>query len=167
MRPRESLMLLNIWQDVRYALRGLARTPVFAGTAVLALALGIGVNTGLFSILNGVIFRDLPAPNAHELVSIHQRFEGARSRSVHGSRSMFSTREFETYRDRNQTLSGVMSYSVDLQATLGGASPRIIQGTFVSCNYFQVLELTPAMGPGFHEADCKNLESSRAVVLAS
>ena len=63
-------MLTKLWSDVRYALRSLGRSPGFAVPAIITIALGVGVNAGIFTILNGVLFRDLPAPDAHELVSI-------------------------------------------------------------------------------------------------
>ena len=69
-------MLTKLWTDVRYAVRSLGRSPVFAVPAIVTIALGVGVNTGIFTIMNGVLFRDLPAPDAHELVSIEQTVEG-------------------------------------------------------------------------------------------
>ena len=158
-------MISSLWQDVRYAARGFYNNRAFTVAAILAIALGIGVNTGIFSILNGLALRDLPAPNAGKLVSIHQRFENPPQRSVHGSRSMFSTSEYRAYRDRTQTLTGIMSYSTGVRATLGGANPELLQGGLVSCNYFAVLELPPALGPGFNPADCENPDTSRAVIL--
>src|SRR5262249_8824982 len=141
-------MGLHLWQDVRYALRGFQHSPGFTAAGVLAIALGIGVNTGIFSILNRLALRDLPAPDADKLVSIYQRFEGVRQRSVHGSRSMFSTSEYRTYRDRTQAFAGIMSYSTAVPATLGGTNPQLLQGVLVSCNYFTVLELPLLAGPG-------------------
>ena len=65
-------MLSSFWNDLRHAARTLGRSPGFAAAAIVTIALGIGVNAGIFTILNGVLFRDLPAPDAHELVSIQQ-----------------------------------------------------------------------------------------------
>jgi len=69
-------MLLHLWDDFRYAARRLRVSPGFAAAAVLTIALGVGINTGIFSVLNGLALRELPAPDADELVSIHQIIEG-------------------------------------------------------------------------------------------
>ena len=63
-------MFSDFWQDVRYAARGFHRSKAFTAAGVLAIALGIGVNTGIFSILNGLALRNLPVPDAGKLVSI-------------------------------------------------------------------------------------------------
>src|SRR5690606_2663528 len=69
-------MLHAFWNALRYAIRSLRRAPGFAAAAIATIALGVGVNTGIYSVINGVLFRDLPVPDAHELVSIGQRIEG-------------------------------------------------------------------------------------------
>ena len=117
-------MFSSVWSDVRYAARGLLHNPGFTVVAVLAIGLGIGVNTGIFSVFNGVALRPLPAADPYELVSIHQEFHGGPMRSVRGARSMFSMREYLNYRDNNQTLSGLMAYAPLWTVTLGGEQPR-------------------------------------------
>ena len=67
-------MLDSVWQDLRYAVRSLARTPAFAVTAILTLALGIGANTAIFSVLNGVLLRPLPYPRPEQLVALSSRY---------------------------------------------------------------------------------------------
>lgn len=67
------------WHDVRYGLRSFHRNPMFTAVAVVTLALGIGVNAGIFTVLNGVLFRDVPAPDAHELLSIQQKITGVQT----------------------------------------------------------------------------------------
>src|SRR5207247_8821225 len=126
--------------------RTVRRNPGFAIAAVSPIALGIGINTGIFSILNSLAFRGLPAPRAGELVSIYQQFRGVTQRRVHGARSMFSMPEYRTYRDHTRTLSGVMAYSVPWTLTLGGDVPREIEVQLVTCNYFDVLQLRPSIG---------------------
>src|SRR5919107_538075 len=103
-------MLSSLSQDVRYVLRRLRRGPGFAAAAIAPIALGIGINTGVFSILNNVIYRPLPAPEPNELLSIYQDFRGVRKRSVHGARAMFSVPEYRAYRDGRRTLAGVTAY---------------------------------------------------------
>ena len=158
-------MLSNVWRDVRYALRTFRRNPGFAIAAVAPIALGIGINTGVFSILNSAALRPLPVPDASELVSVHQRFQGVRERRIQGSRSMFSVPEYRAYRDGTQTLSGLMAYSRAWTVTLGVDSPEEIDGVLVSCNYFDVLRLRPTAGPGFTSANCGDAAAAPIVIL--
>jgi predicted permease len=159
-------MLLNVRQDVRYALRTLARNPGFAVAAIVPIALGIGINTGLFSVLNSVAWRPLPVPGADALVSVHQDFRGGPRRLVYGARALFSTPEYRAYRDQAQTLSGVMAYSRQWTVTLERDSPQDIDGILVTCNYFDVLDVKPAVGPGFTPDNCGASGAPPVVVLS-
>lgn len=78
-------MLSELSTDCRYAVRALLRSPGFAAAAILTIALGVRVNTGIFTILNGVLFRDVPAPDAHELASIEASVEGAELTATSGA----------------------------------------------------------------------------------
>jgi putative ABC transport system permease protein len=141
------------WQDVRYGVRTLRRNPTFTVVAVLTLALGIGVNTGIFTVVNAVLFRGLSAPDAHELVSIAQTVQGVPDLA---GQEAFSTSEYFAYRDRAQTLSGLAaSGNARGEATLGGDTPRKILGVLVSCNFFSVLQQPPALGRAFAAHDCE------------
>ena len=159
-------MLSDTWSDIRYGVRTLRRNPGFAIAAVAPIALGIGINTGVFSVLNSVALRPLPAPNSTELVSIYQDFRGVRERRVHGARSMFSIPEYRAYRDGTRTLSGVMAYSRPWTATLGGPAPQEIETALVTCNYFDVLQLRPFIGTGFTAANCEAPDAPPAVILS-
>ena len=121
-------------QDVRYGVRTLRKNALFTVVAVVTLALGIGINAGIFTVLNGVLFRDLPAPNAHELVSISQTVEGGQFTATAGF-DTFTISEYHVYRDRAQTLSGVLAHSDPRETTLGGDVPQEVFGAIVSCNY--------------------------------
>ncbi len=141
------------WQDVRYGLRTFHRSPAFTAVSVLTLALGIGVNTGIFTVVNAVTFRNVPAPAAHELVSISQTIQGVPDLM---GQDGFSTSEYVTYRDGAQTLSGVGAYGrARGEATLGGDAPQRILGVLVSCNFFAVLQQPPALGRALAPYDCE------------
>jgi predicted permease len=159
-------MLSSLSQDVRYVLRTLRRSPGFAGAAIAPIALGIGINTGVFSVLNNVMYRPLPAPEPNELLNIYQDFRGVQKRSVHGARSMFSLPEYRAYRDGSRTLSGVTAYTKSWTVTLGGRFPQEIEGVLVACNYFDVLRLRPAIGTGFTSANCDVPNAPPSVVLS-
>src|SRR5262245_54173129 len=157
-------MLMHLLSDLRYAARRLSGSPGFTAAAVATIAIGVGINTGIFSVLNGFALREMPAPEAGELVSIHQIFEG-RGRFVNGAKSMFSVAEYEAYRDDTQTLSGIAAYSTSDTVTLGGESPQAIAGALVPCNYCEVLRLPLAFGSGFAPTDCSS-NGAPTIVLA-
>jgi predicted permease len=158
--------LETLWRDLRYGARALAKNPGFTVVAVLAIALGIGVNTGIFSVLNGVALRLLPIPRAEQIVSVDQIFHGKLSRNVHGEPGLFSYSEYKNYHDHNHVFSGLLAYEPFLEATLGGERPTQLMGTAASCNYFDVLGERPGLGRVFVDADCSAPGASAVVVLS-
>ncbi|HZF29284.1 MAG TPA: ABC transporter permease, partial [Gammaproteobacteria bacterium] len=158
-------VLGNLWGDVRYGLRTLRLSPGFAAAAIVAIAVGIGINSGIFSVLNGLVLRDLPAPDAQQLVGVSQHVEGGAERSSHGAPSMFSAAEYERFRAGTQTLSGLLAFARPTPVTLGGAAPQQIPGSLVSCNYFDVLLQKPALGRGFAADACGAQQTAPEVVL--
>src|SRR5260370_6670837 len=97
--------LETLWRDLRYGARALARNPGFTMVAVLAIALGIGVNTGIFSVLNGVALKLLPVPRAQQIVSVDQMFHGKFQRNLHGESGMVSFLGYKNYRPNNHVFS--------------------------------------------------------------
>ena len=158
--------LETFWRDLRYGARALGKNPGFTMAAVLAIALGIGVNTGIFSVLNGVALRLLPIPRAEQIVSVDQIFHGKLSRNVHGEPGLFSYPEYKNYRDHNHVFTGLLAYEPFLEATLGGESPTQLMGAAASCNYFDVLGEKPELGRVFVDADCNAPGASAVVVLS-
>jgi putative ABC transport system permease protein len=135
-------MMADLWQDVRYAARLLAKEPLFAFTAVLTLALAIGANTAIFSVVNAVLLRPLPYRDPERLISIP-------TLSPSGDRQVFFRRDLESFRSRTQTLEAVamvMTQSVNLT---GGDRPERIRGAFVSANLFDVFQIQPLIGRTF------------------
>ena len=117
-RENKMNVLTSFWSDLRYSARTLRKNPGFTAVAVLAIALGIGVNTGIFTVLNGVALRPLPVHGASQVVSIYQTFSPVLNRNVHGSASYFSWPDYKSYRDSNQVLSGLAAYAPFLSVTL-------------------------------------------------
>lgn len=159
--------LETTWRDLRYGARALAKNPGFTAVAVLATALGIGVNTGIFSVLNGVALKLLPVPKADQIVSVDQIFHGKFRRILHGEPGLFSYSEYKTYRANNHVFSGLLAYAPFLgDVPLGGESPKPVMGEETSCNFFEVLGERPALGRTFVEADCRAPSASPVVVLS-
>ena|SRR5579863_6648278 len=87
--PKEGKMLSGYWNDIRFAGRTLAKNPGFAAIAIATIALGIGVNTGIFTLLDSVALKQLPTPGADRLISVYQDIHGKLPRNAHGSPSFF------------------------------------------------------------------------------
>src|SRR5438876_236063 len=136
---------------------------------VLTLALGIGLNSGIFTILNAVAFRPLPVQGSERLVSIFQDLSGNRRpihQNAYGDPNRASYSEYRQYRDNNHVFSGLVAYTPSAPATLGGERPQQIVGTLASGNYFEVLKVRPSLGRGFLDSDCTTPGESAVVVLS-
>jgi macrolide transport system ATP-binding/permease protein len=158
--------LENLYADLRYGLRVLRQNPAFTIASVLAIALGVGINVGIFSVLNGAALRLLPVPRADEIVSVSQIFHGQTTRNTHDETSMFSYAEYLNYRDDNHVFSGLAAYEPFVPATLAAGGLQQVLGGATSCNYFEVLNEHPAQGRGFVDSDCA-AQGGNAVAIVS
>jgi putative ABC transport system permease protein len=140
--PREHASMLK--QDAGYALRMMRRNLGFTMLAVLTLALGIGANTAIFTVVRGVLLRSLPYEGGEQLVLIHQK-----APQVGVDDFPFSVREIEDYRGQNHTLSGVVEYHAMWFNFLGGAEPERLQTGVVSANLFDVMGVKAYLGRTF------------------
>ena len=159
----------DLLQDLRYGVRMLSKSPGFTAVAVLTLALGIGMNTGIFSILNGAALRLLPAPHAEQLLAVSQTYrkvDGPVQRNVRENASFFSYSEYRAYRDQNNVFTGLLAYAPFVEVTMGGAQPQKLLGALASCNYFDVLEVPPALGRSFTDSECGDANQDAVVVLS-
>jgi predicted permease len=143
-RDRDVLVWLETTlQDLRYALRGMRQRPGFTIAAVLSLALGIGANTAIFTLLDQVLLRNLPVRNPQQLVQLKQI--GLVYGSTMGD-DAFSYPLYKDLRDRNQAFSGVLGqFPVTLSVAFGSHTERV-PGELVSGNYFEVLGVAAALG---------------------
>ena len=127
----------GIIQDLRYAFRGLAKTPGFSVVAILTLALGIGANTAMFTLVDQVLLRLLPVRNAHELVLV--TFRGTGNGGFWGDGSELSYPMYTDLRDNNQIFTGMFArFNAQLYASYGDRTERVT-AEFVSGTYFPVL----------------------------
>ena len=147
-------MIDSLGQDIRYALRQLRRSPGFAAVAILTLALGIGANTAIFSVVNTVLLRPLPYRDAERLVMVwgNDRAHGYNTDQV-------SPPDFRDWQSQNHVFEA-MAGSTDVMCTLTGAGePAPITAYEFSAEYFHVLGVTPLVGRTFapeEEQDGKN-----------
>ena len=139
--PADSLA--ELWQDARYAWRGMRRSPGFTTIAVLSLALGIGANTAIFSLVQTVLLRLLPVSHPEQLVELLQKYPG----EPRGN-GYWSLRSYEHFRDHNHVFSSLMGTSIDNRVRLAaeGSEPETGAGEYVTGNYFSGLGVKPALG---------------------
>ncbi|MEP7272054.1 MAG: ABC transporter permease [Acidobacteriota bacterium] len=146
--------MMDLVKEIRYGLRVLLRKPGFTAIAVLTLALGIGANTAIFSLLDQVLLRRLPVPRPEELVVL--RSPGPMRGWVStdsDSATSFSHRMYKTLRERNEVFSGLLArYAIPLSVSAGGQTERA-EGELVSGNYFEVLGVDAALGRVFSWSD--------------
>ena len=146
-------------KDIRYAIRGLIKRPGFVAIAVITLALGIGANTAIFSLVNTVLLRSLPVSDPSQIVSIAVRGKD-------DSMSAFSYPNYQDFHDRNDVLSGLLVYRfVPLSLSRGGNNERI-WGYEVSGNYFDVLNVEAMHGRTFLPEEDKTKLSHPVVVVS-
>jgi macrolide transport system ATP-binding/permease protein len=149
----------SLIKDIRYAVRGLIKRPGFVAIAVITLALGIGANTAIFSLVNTVLLRSLPVDRPGEIVSVAVRAKD-------DSMSAFSYPNYKDFRDRNDVLSGLLVYRfVPLSLSRGGNNERI-WGYEVSGNYFDVLNVKAIRGRTFLPEEDKTKLSHPVVVVS-
>src|SRR5215471_12952508 len=162
-------------QDVRYAARSIAKAPGFAAIAVATLAVGIGMNTAVFSIVNAVMLRSLPYSEPDRLVSIWERNSpvgqpvnmgtSGPSRGVAGGtgRSTVSPANLMDYRSGTSAFEGLAGVDALAMNLTGNGPPERLTGERVTANYFSVLGVTPEMGRTF--SDDEDREGGNRVVV--
>ena len=147
----------NFIQDLRYAVRMMAKRPGFTIVAALTLALGIGANTAIFSAVNAVLLKPLPFPESEQLISLSETFKDG-----FGS---VSVPNFEDWKSQNTVFENISAYSGTSFNLEGGDTPQRIPGMHVSSNYFDVLKVTPMVGRGFLPGE--DVGGSERVVVIS
>jgi putative ABC transport system permease protein len=150
----------SLGQDMRYGLRVLLRNRGFTLTAIITLALGIGANTAIFSVIYGVLLRPLPYREGHQLVVIHQQALSAKIDDLG-----FSAKEVADYREQNKTMESVVEHHSMSFILFGRAEPERVQTGVVSANFFDVLGVKPILGRTFEQNDER--QGADAVLILS
>jgi len=145
--------LESLWQDLRYGARMLIKKPGFTLVVVVTLALGIGGNTAIFSVVNGVLLSALPYPQPEQLAMIRPASEGLASYPI-----------FADWRDRNQTFQGIAAMNAESFTLTGRGEPEKIRAARVTANFFQLMGVNPARGRGF-TAEVERPGNHRTVIL--
>ncbi|HEY5906711.1 MAG TPA: ABC transporter permease, partial [Vicinamibacteria bacterium] len=147
-------------QDLGYGLRSLRRSPGFAAVVVLTLALGIGANSAMFSVVNTVLLRPLPYRDGEALMLLQQSAPGTGVSNLG-----LSPLEVQDFRAQVKSFDGLVEYHSMPFTLLGAGEPKRVQTGVVSWNFFGVLGVEPALGRGFR-AD-EEMPGAEAVLLAS
>ena len=143
----------TIWSDLRFGMRLLRLNPVFAGAAILSLALGIGANTAIFQLLDAVRLRTLPVKNPQEIARIVIEHRKGLSGSYSGRFSDFTNAIWEEIRAKQQGFSGVFAWGPATFNTSPAGEVHSVQGLWVSGEFFETLGVEPAAGRLLTPAD--------------
>jgi putative ABC transport system permease protein len=143
-------LIETLWQDIRYGLRLLGRTPVISCVAILSLALGIGANTAIFSLIDTVILRMLPVEKPQELFQVQARSPESPNDKPE---TIFTNPLWEALRDEHNVFSGIVAWSTrDFDLAQGGAVHNV-NGLYASGDYFRTLGVRPVAGRLINTAD--------------
>jgi putative ABC transport system permease protein len=156
--PREHWEVLK--QDLSYAGRMMRKNPGFTLMATVILALGIGANTAIFSVVHAVLLRPLPYPNGQQLVFIRQQAQKQGLDDI-----AFSVHEIQDYREQNHTLAGLVEYHAMSFILFGHGDPDRVRSAVVSANYFDLFQVEPLLGRTFVPDDDK-LGASPVLLLS-
>ncbi|MGB7624908.1 MAG: ABC transporter permease, partial [Terriglobia bacterium] len=136
----------TLWQDIKFGLRLMWRSPGFTAVAVLTLALGIGVNTAMFSVVHGVLLQSLPFQNPDKIVMLWMRFTGI---GIPKDRNAVSVPEFMDLRQHSKVFSHLAAINTDSFNVSAGDRPEHVDGAAVSASFFPLLGVQPILGRAF------------------
>src|SRR5581483_6489756 len=147
----------TLLQDLRYGVRTLLKSPVYTVVTIIVLALGIGANTAIFSVVNGVLLRPLPYKYPDRIVSVLAVDHGKPSNS-------HSPANYTDLKNQNQSFEYLSAYRDYPVGLVGAGEPRSLTGPIVSSEFFDLLGIEPAIGRTFHSEDGKSSGPRLAVL---
>lgn len=153
----------TLWQDLRYGVRVMARKPAFTFIAIITLALGIGANTAIFSVVNAVLLRPLPYPQPEQLVKV---FQAAPSSEKGAAPTLWSYPRFEALRDNSRSFASVAACNQASFSLTGTDEPERLQSELVSANYFPLLGIAPVAGRSFSDDEDRKGSAQTVAVLS-
>lgn len=165
---RKLNLVENLLKDLRYASRMIRRSPGFTAVAILSLALGIGANTAIFTLIDAVMLRSLPVRSPNELVTVGDASRPTAHWDGGFMSDIFSYPLYQRLRDQNRVFSGLLASGnaglVELSA--GTSGPEPVRARLVSGNYFGVLGVSPALGRTFPAAENRTASPSPVIVIS-
>ena len=153
-------------QDIRYAIRMILKNPGFSAIAALSLALGIGANTTIFTVVNAILLHPLAVKDIPTLVQVDTVDSKTMVTQAHAEKLGMSYANFEDYARLNQVFSGLAAFSGNPLTWSGGAEPKQLNGLLVSANYFHVLGVQPHAGRFFFPDEDKQPGGNNVAVLS-
>jgi macrolide transport system ATP-binding/permease protein len=150
----------SLLTDVRYGFRNLWKRPGFTAIAIVTLALGIGANTAIFSLVNTVLLRPLPVPHPEQLIEVYGTFHNGADYTIQ------SYLNYKDYRDRNDVFSGLIAYRFAPMSVSHENRNERVWGYLVSGNYFDVLGVQPFLGRYFLPEEDKTPGSHPVAVIS-
>ena len=151
-------MLDSFWQDLRFGARMLVNHPRFTMTILVVLALGIGANTTIFSIVNSVLLRPLPYHDSGRLVEVSATAGLTETTAV-------SLPDFLDWRQNNQVFEQMAAYRWQAFSITGGADPEMLHGWYVTASFFPTLGVQPVKGRSF-SPDADSDGAAREVIIS-
>jgi putative ABC transport system permease protein len=153
--------LETLWQDIRYGFRCLRRSPMFTAMAALSLAIGIGANVAVFSVINAVMLKMLPVHEPERLVEFLSQYPGDPALNY------FSRTIYEHFRDNNRALAGITGVaSTRFSVKADGVEPELVEGEYVIGSFFQLLGLKPVLGRLIEPDDDRPGTNAYAAVIS-
>src|SRR5580704_1657753 len=159
------LSIENLFADVRYGLRMLRRNPVFTVVGLLTIAIGIGANAAVFSVVNSVLLKPLNYPKAEELVSLYQTAPGAAGLADFENGLLLSPSMYFTYAEQNRTFQSLGVWDTGTASVTGLAEPEQVRAVEVSDGVLQTLGVPPVVGRWLTQAD--QIPRGRQTVMLS
>jgi hypothetical protein len=138
----------SLMTQVRLVGRRLARTPMFTFITLLTLAIGIGANSAIFSVINGVLLKPLPFDQPDRLVGIWHTAPGLGFKQLNASPSTYFT-----YKDETQTLDDLSVWQSGSVTITGLAEPERVQALYITASFLPILRVQPTVGRGFTAQD--------------
>jgi len=139
----------QLFQDLKYGLRTLARSPGFALVAVVSLALGIGANTAIFTLTDAVFLNPLPVQDSSRVMELFTVDHATVTTAANFTRTPMSFKNYLDFRDQNDVFSGLAAFTPAGATLTGNGEPKPLPATLVTANYFDVLGVKPALGRAF------------------
>jgi putative ABC transport system permease protein len=148
----------TLWQDLKYGLRMLGKSPGFAAIAILTLALGIGASTAIFSVVDAVLLRPLPYPNPQRIVTVWEK-------EADGHRARLADPNFLDFRSQNHTLQGLATFLSAPDSVSGGSEPVRVNVALISQDFYKVMGVEPFRGREF-SADEMRVNGAPAMIVS-